>query len=219
MDEPLRLIEMARQAYQGVRDYQCRMVKQERIDGRLQPRTTMAMWVRTEPFSVYFRWEEPRTLAGQEACYVAGRNNGKMRARGKGLLGAVGFITLDINDPKVRANSRHAITEAGIGHLIEEFAPGWERERQWNQTQVRLAEYEYDGRRCVRVETIHADTPRGRFRHYRDVVYFDKETHLPVRMEAYDWPHRPGEAGDLLEMYSYAALRLNVGLGDEVFNH
>jgi hypothetical protein len=218
LDEPLRLIDMARQTYRGIRDYQCRMIKQERIDGKLQPRTTMAMSVRTEPFSVHLRWEEPRSLAGQEACYVAGRNNGKLRARGKGLLGAVGFVTLEINDPKVRANSRHAITEAGVGNLIEEFGTGWERERQWNQSQVRLAEYQYDGRRCTRVVVVHADTLGGRVRHYRDVVYFDKETHLPIRLEAYDWPRPPGEAGDLLEMYSYAGMRFNVGLGDEVFN-
>jgi hypothetical protein len=51
------------------------------------------------------------------------------------------------------------------------------------------------------------------------VVYFDKQTHLPLIMEAYDWPRRPGDTGDPLEKYSYAGLRLNVGLGDEVFNH
>jgi hypothetical protein len=38
-------------------------------------------------------------------------------------------------------------------------------------------------------------------------------------MEAYDWPRRAGDPGELVESYSYASLRLNVGLRAEVFNH
>jgi hypothetical protein len=219
LDEPLRLVLLARDAYQGVRDYTCRMVKRERLEGRLQPQNTMLMCVRTRPFSVYFRWQEPASLAGQEASYVAGRPDGKMRVRARGLLGAVGFVSLDPNDPRARQASRHCITEAGIGNLIDRFAAGWQQERAWGQSQVQVAEYEYDRRRCTRVELLHPANPPGRFLHYRDVVYFDKEHHLPVRMEAYDWPRRPNDTGDLLETYSYATLRLNVGLGDEVFNH
>jgi hypothetical protein len=51
------------------------------------------------------------------------------------------------------------------------------------------------------------------------VVYFDKESNLPIRVECYDWPHRAGEAGELVEVYSYVNLKLNVGLADEVFSH
>jgi hypothetical protein len=219
LDEPLRLVLEAKKAYAEVRDYTCRLVKRERIDGKLLPQTTMVMQVRTQPLSVYFRWQEPQSLSGQECCWVAGRNGGKMRVRPRGLLGAVGFVSLDTNDPRVRETSRHDISEAGIGNLIEQFAAGWEQERRWGLSQVQVAEYEYDRRRCVRVEVVHPTNPDGRFFHYRDVVYFDKETHLIVRMEAYDWPHRPGDPGDLLETFSYANLRLNVGLPDSVFNH
>jgi hypothetical protein len=195
------------------------MVKHERIDGKLQPQATMLMYVRTQPFSVYFRWLEPRSLAGQEVCYVAGRNSDQMRVRPKGLLGAVGFVTVDPNDPRAKAMSRHSIREAGIGNLIAQFDAGWRQEREWGLTQVKVGEYEYDHRRCIRIEAIHpADAPSGRFLHFRDVVYFDKMTQLPIRMEAYGGPRHPGEGGDLLEVYSYAGLRLNVGIGDDVFN-
>jgi hypothetical protein len=219
LDEPLRLVALAQKSYADVRDYTCRMVKRERVAGKLQPQNTMQMSVRSAPFSVYFRWVEPSGLAGQEVCYVAGRYNDRLRVRPRGLLGAVGFVTLDMNDPRARATSPHPITEAGIGSLIEQFAAGWERERRWDLTQVRLGEYEFDHHRCIRVETIHPTNPDNRFLHHRDVVYFDKETHLPVRMEAYDWPRHAGDPGDLVEMYSYVGLRCNVGLDDAVFNH
>jgi hypothetical protein len=219
MDEPLRLIAEARQAYAGVRDYSCVLIKREKMEGQPMVDNVVAMKVRAQPFSVDLRWQEPRSLAGQEVCYVAGMNGGKMRVHSAGMLGAFGFVSLDPDDPRARQTSRHSITEAGIGNLLERFGRGWENERRLNATQVRTADYEYNKRRCTRVETTHPTNPGGQFLYYRSVVYFDKETHLPIRVECYDWPRRPGDAGEALEVYSYVNMRLNVGLGDEVFNH
>jgi hypothetical protein len=220
MDVPLQLIAEAQQSYQGIADYACLFIKRERIRGQLQPENYIQMRVRTAPFSVYLYWQRPRALAGQEACYVAGRNNGMLRAHSTGFLGVAGFVSLDPNDPRCLENSRHAITEAGIGNLIDRFGKGWEGERRLNRTQVGLAEYKYDERRCVRVETIHPDNGGGQFHFYRSLVYFDKQTHLPIRVENYDWPRRGGDPnGDLVESYSYTGLRLNVRLPDSVFNH
>jgi hypothetical protein len=222
MDEPVRLIHEAQRAYQSVQDYACLVIKRERINGVMPSAdTVMEMKVRTQPFSVYLRFIQPRTEAGQEACYVAGRNDGKMRVRPKGVLGSfAGFVSLDPNDPRARQTSKRSITEAGIGNTIDRFARAWEEERRLNlTTKVRVAEYEYNRRRCTRVETIHPDNGNGHFLYYRDVVYFDKETHLPIRLEFYDWPRQGGDTGQLVEVYSFANMRLNVGLGDEVFNH
>jgi hypothetical protein len=70
------------------------------------------------------------------------------------------------------------------------------------------------------VETIHPTNGGGQFYAYRSVVYFDKETHLPIRVETYDWPRAGGPAyGELVESYSYLQLRFNVGLGDAAFNY
>jgi hypothetical protein len=219
MEQPLRLIGEARQAFQTVQDYSCVMVKRERIDGKLHPDSIIVVKVRNQPFSVYMRWQEPRSLAGQEVCYVAGRNEGKMRVHPPGLLGAVGFVSLDPTDPRAQQTSRHSITEAGIGNLIDRLTRRWEAERGPNYPQVRVAEYQYNKRRCTRVEMIHAAGPRDPEVHYRGVVYFDQETHLPIRVECYDWPKRPGDPGELIEVYSYINLRLNARLGAEVFNH
>ena len=220
MDTPLRLIHEAQQAYQSVQDYTCLLIKRERINGRLPPDNVMEMKVRTQPFSVYLRWLQPRSEAGQEVCYVAGRNDGKMRVRAKGVLSVAGFISLDPNDPRARQSSRRSITEAGIGNMIERFARAWENERRLNLTaDVHVAEYEYNRRRCMRVEILHPNNGNGHFLYYRDVIYFDKETHLPIRLEFYDWPRVDGDTGQLVEVYSFANMRLNVGLGDNVFNH
>jgi hypothetical protein len=220
MDEPLRLLAEARKAYLDVRDYTCVLIKKERIRGQMQPESVISMKVRSQPFSVYLRWQQPKTMAGQEACYVAGKNDGKMRVHSVGVLGVAGWVSLDPTDERAKKSSNHAITEAGIGNLIGRFSKYWEKEKELNLTRVRIAEYDYNKRRCVRVESIHPNNQGGQFISYRSVLYFDKETHLPIRVEVYDWPRAGGPAdGELIEVYSYVNLKLNVGLGDETFNY
>jgi hypothetical protein len=219
LDEPLHLIAEARKAYSAVHDYSCTMIKLERLEGGLTPAHVVTMNVRTEPFAVDLKWQLPKDYDGQEACYVCGKNDGNMRVKSAGLLGALGFISLGLNDARVKETSRHSITEAGLGSLIERFARCWEEERNLGVTKVRLAEYEYDHRRCTRVETLQPPETRDRFKCQRVVLYFDRETHLPIRLECFDWPKRDGEAGELLESYSYPHLKLNVGLSDAVFDH
>jgi hypothetical protein len=218
-DQPLRLIADASQTFQGVRDYTCYLVRRERLRGQLTPETLLEMKVRNQPFSVYLRWLAPAANAGQEVCYVAGRNNGMMRVHSTGLAGVVGWVSIDPRDPRAAQNSRHSITEAGLGNLIARFGQRWEVERQMNRTQVRLAEYLYNQRPCLRVETMHPDNGGGQFTTYRALVYFDRETRLPVRVETYDWPRSGGAPeGDLMESYSYINMRFNVGLSDRNFN-
>jgi hypothetical protein len=219
IDDAVRVIETARDRFREVRDYSCRLVQRERVDGKLPPETVMRLEIRTQPFSAHLSWLEPRSMQGQEAVYVAGRNGGKMRVRGAGLLGAVGFISLDVDDARARRTSRHNITEAGLGNLIERFAEGWPKERIHGGVEVRIDDFKFANRACTRVETVHATNPDGFFLFGRSVVYFDKETHLPLRVENYDWPKQAGETGELLEEYSYLGLKLNPGLGDEVFDH
>jgi hypothetical protein len=187
-EKAMRLIHEAQQSIDKVKDYTSTFVKKEQVGGQLLPENVIAIKVHNQPFSVYMKWQQPKGLAGQEACYVAGVNNGLMRARAPGLLGAVGFINLDPHDPKAMQLSRHAITEAGIGHLIERYAEAWEAERKESRTKLRIGEYEFNKCKCVRVENTHPDSKPGEFYSYRSVIYFDKETHLPIRSEAYDWP-------------------------------
>jgi hypothetical protein len=220
LDEPLRLLGEARRAFQDVRDYTCVLIKKERLRGVMQPDNVVSMKVRNQPFSVYMRWQQPKTLVGQEACYVAGKNDGKMRVLSTGLLQVAGWVSLDPTDERTKKNSNHTITEAGIGNLLKRYGKAWEAERPLNLTRVKIGEYEFNKRRCARVETIHPGKPDARFAAYRSVLYFDKETHLPVRAEVYDWPKQGSSPdGELMEVYSYINMKLNVGLGDEAFNY
>jgi len=205
-------VKAARESYARVRDYQTTFVKRERIDGQLQEEQTATMNVRTQPFSVSVKFVSPRAVAGKEASFVEGRNGGKMRAKAGGALGLVGFVTLDPRDPKAMQGTRHAISEAGIGHLIDQLAsasavaPGTVKP----EPAVVVSEYTMGKRECLRFDMTDANADGAR-NQFRTLVYFDKETNLPVRYEAYD------RRGEIVESFAYTELRFNIGLTDAAF--
>lgn len=217
LDQPLEWLYEARKVHAGIRDYTCTLVKQERINGKLQEQNIIMLKFRPNPFSVNMRWLAPRETVGQEVSFIYGRNGNKMRVSfPKGLKKMVGFVSVDPNDQRVLQHSRHTIYEAGIGTMIEQTIKSMEGERRTNRTQVRVAEYTYNNRRCYRIETTRPE--REPQSCYRSVLYIDKESKLPIRAENYDWPLQGGRAeGELLEVFSFVDLRFNVGLTDADF--
>jgi hypothetical protein len=212
---PIRLINESQQAYTNIQTYHCIMISQERVAGKLLPEQVIDFTFRKNPFSVYMKWLSPKDKTSQEVCYVQGRNQNKIRAK----QGLPVWVSIDIDAPAVKQNSRHVITEAGFGNLIERCARSWDQERNMGMTRVQVAEYEYNQRRCYRIETTHTMQDRS-FYCYRNVVYFDKETRFPVRMESYDWPRAGGPPeGELLECFSYINLNFNVPISEAVFSH
>ncbi len=220
MDQAIALITKACARFRNIRDYECRLIKQERVNGNLLPEGSAAMKVRNHPFSIYLHCESPDADRGVEVCYVANQNRGRMRVHINGLLGIFGFVSVDPNDPRALEKNRHCITEAGLGNLLESTARYWAMERRLNKTQVEIADDVINGRPCTRIVTVHPDRNAGSFYGYRCVLWLDKETCLPVGAETYDWP-RPGSfaGGELLESYRFLDLRCNIGLNDDVFAH
>ena len=218
LDQPIAWLNEAKRNYTAVRDYACTMVSRETVRGVMQEENVILFKARTQPFSVHMKWLAPRKSQNQEVCFVLGRNGNKMRVKGHGISKIAGFVSIDPTDPRVTEHSRHNIYEAGIGNLIESMLQHWELERKVGKTQVKVAEYNYNNRACLRVETTRTER-RPEFYCYRSVLYLDKDSKLPVRSENYDWPRQGGSPdGDLLEMFSYVDLRFNVGLSDADFN-
>jgi hypothetical protein len=215
LDRPLRMIMEAREQYNLVQNYQGIFISQERVNGKLQAEEATEMSFRKTPFSVYMKWLAPKDKVGQEVAYVQGRNQGQMRVL---PTWPKMWMNIAVNDSRVMQHSRHTILEAGFGNLIERCGKCWEAERLLNKTQVQIAEYEYNKRRCARVEVVHTMRDPS-FYCYRSVVYFDAQTKLPVRMECYDWPRQGGPPeGELLECYSYVNLQFNVNMPETMFN-
>jgi hypothetical protein len=220
MEQAIALLNESRSQFQNVRDYECRSVSRERVNGVLLPESVMFMKARNRPFSVYLRCESPEADKGMEICYVAGQNEGKMHVHPAGVQGVLGFWSIELNDPRVMNKSRHSIAEAGLDTLLESTARYWEMERRLNKTLVHITEEQLGGRPCVRIDTVHPERSAGSFYGYRCVLWLDKATHLPAGAETYDWPRCGGaEDGELLESYRFLDLRCNLGIADDSFRH
>jgi hypothetical protein len=205
-------VDAAQAMLQQVRDYECTFIKQERIDGRLQEAHVALMRVRSEPFSVYLKFLSPRSVQGREASYVAGRNEGKMRAKNGGALGVVGFVWIDPQDPRAMQGTRHAITEAGIGHLVGQLRSACRAMEAMPERQptIRFGEIVWADQPCIVFEIVDASVT-NRESVSRTVVAFDRNSNLPVAYEA--WL----KSGDLLERFRYEGIQFNRGLTDSAF--
>jgi hypothetical protein len=217
LDQPLQWMYEARKFHQSLGDYTCYMVSRERVRGVLQKENVIHFMFRPQPFSIYMKWLSPADLAGQEVAYIHGRNNNKMRVHPKKGGKIVGFMNVDPNDPRVFEHSRHNIYEAGIGNMIEQVIRAFEKERLIGKTHLTSAEYNYNNKRCYRIEATRTERNKD-FYCYRTILYVDQETKLPIRMENYDWPTTGSPQGDLLEMFCYIDLRFNTGLKDGHFS-
>ena len=217
LDEPLQLAYQARQRFEHVRDYECRFIKRESIDGKLQPRQFIWLKARQKPFSVYMHWINVHP--GRELIYVAGRNNGKMLVHERGLKKVIaGTMALDPRGKRAMSESRHSITEVGIGSLIDKLIQNWEAQRKLGQTGVVvLNNTKVDGRPCWCVKTTNPPDPKH-YMFYRTRIFFDKKHGLPIRVEGYGWPRGGAPGGALKEEYTYTDLKLNVGLRAVAFD-
>jgi hypothetical protein len=220
MDQPIALLEETRAVLNRVADYECTLIKHERVRGKLLAEQALTMRARRQPFSVYLHFQSPESVRGQQVCFVEGRNKGLMRVHPAGWRGIVGFVSLDVRDSRASEDNRHPITEATLWTLVESTARYWQMERQVNKTRVRIEDRVFQGRPCSWIETLHPERNAAAYYAYRCVICIDKETKLPVRMEAYDWPRANAPAGgDLLECYSYLNIRCNQGLTDRSFDY
>jgi hypothetical protein len=203
--------------YVQVQDYTCTFLKRERIDGRLSDYHIMSMKARARPLSVYFKFQQPNV--GREAIYVSGKHGGRILAHDVGIGKVIaGTLALDPRGSRAMEGNLHPVTDAGIGHLIDTVAARWRAEMKPGETQVGVHPNARVGARvCTMIESTHPQrSPRYLF--YRVKVYIDHELGVPIRFEAYDWPHRAGEAPELVEEYTYMNLRLNTGLTDRDFD-
>jgi hypothetical protein len=147
----------------------------------------------------------------QIAVYRQGANDGKVLARKTGMLGSmVGALRLDVRDPRALADSRHPITEAGIGPLIEKVERAFEQ-KQLDPEIVR--EDTLDGRRVERQELV-ARTPQalpGVDGVSRVVIWIDLALQLPIGVDLL------GAPASMIERHRFSNVRVDVGLEDSVF--
>lgn len=208
---------ISRKAMAEVKDYTALFVKKERFRGNPSKvvEQSMDVKVRHEPFSVYMRFRSPE--AGREVIYVAGANNGKLLVHEEGISKVAGTLQFAINDPKVMKENRHPINKFGIANMLEVIIKQWEGETKFGEVEVkRYPNAKLGEIACEALVSIHPE-PRNEFAFHKTVLYLDKQSKLPIRVEQWSWP-RENRPSMLIEEYTYANLKANVRLENQDFD-
>lgn len=186
--------------------------KQERLRGKLGPEQTLEMKVRQHPFALYLKFLAPQE--GREVVYAEGHHDNKVIAHSGGLSRLlVPRLAVAPDHPIALADSRHAVTEAGIAKLTARLI-GFRRMDLGDDDAVTILDRVTDAKGRARYRSIHTHAFHDPKRPFARVeVLYDPETLFPVDIMSYDWPTE-GHQGPLLlaEHYSYENLRLDASL-------
>ena len=213
-DHPLvpaiQLAEASQKKLESVKDYTATFHKKELVNQK-QIDQRMLIKVREEPFSVYMKYDKPNQ--GREVLFVDGQNKGQLLVHEGGVLSSVvGTLQFAPTSPQVMAENRHPITQVGISKMLETIIRQWQEEQKYDDVEVKYyPNAKINQHPCQAIETSHSQQ-RPEFKFQLTRLYLDKETQLPIRVEQYAWPSRPGDAPRLVELYMYSNLQPNVGL-------
>jgi hypothetical protein len=211
-----------------VRDYSCRLVKRESIEGQLQEYQYVDVWVRegsrngkqVSPMSVLLEYLSPADVKGRKVLYVENQNDNKLLVRRGGKRYAYVVTSLDPRGNTARHESVVPVTEVSFERLIRGMMERVEKDLELDptgaNTQVQSATAKVNQRPCQVIRIVHPARQEGLVYHMAN-VYVDTELQVPVRIEAYDWPEETGTEPPLLAEYTYTSLKLNQNLSDDMF--
>jgi hypothetical protein len=223
-DSAVKLRELYNQAalrFATIDSYVARLRRREQVKGKDQPEELMLFKFRKQPWSVYFKWLG-QTGNGREVIYVKGQHGDMIHtllAAGDMPLAPAGkHMALAPDNVFVRSASRHAITEAGVGVMIEKFGLALASQERDEKRFGPLAYVgaakrpEYD----TSLETVEHVIPPGVEpqlpRGGRRWLFFDPASHLPVLMITRD------DKDHEVEYYCYDRLQYPVKLDDLDFD-
>ena len=196
-------------SYARVRSYTALYDKEEKAISNGEPQRIRLSF--RKPLDVRMEWLDDRDEVDQIAVYRQGFNDGKLLARRRGLLGSMlGTLRLDPHDRRALEDSRHPVTEVGIGAIIDRATNAL---AEGHATIRGPVDDTLDGQPAHRFEfdatsnSVLFGVPGARRAH----VWVDRDLRLPVRVELFD------EKGNVLERHRFRHLRLNPDLSDQVF--
>jgi hypothetical protein len=196
-----------------VETYTATFVKQERIKGKLGPEQTLAMKVRQKPFAVYLKFLAPQ--AGKEVVYAEGHHDNKVIAHTAGLGRLlVPRLAVPPDHPLALADSRHAVTEAGLANLTARLIGFRKMDLDDPEAETSLDRVE-DEKGRPRLRSVHFHPVYHPERPFARVeVLYDPETFLPVDIRNYDWPAPGMSTTDLplAEHYAFENIDLDADL-------
>jgi outer membrane lipoprotein-sorting protein len=200
-----------------VEDYSCRLVKRERVDGRLNNHEWVTLKVRHQPFSVYAAFVNKQDRPWQEVVYMADRHAGKMFAHSD-THRLMGTVSLFPDSQRAMREGRYPLTEVGVLNLIRRLVQRAENDVKYDDCEVKVYENaKIEDRLCHYIRVTHKEKrPEFSFNIVR--IFIDNKLNVPVRYEAFTWPEEKDGTPVLQEEYTYLDFQFNRGFTDRDFD-
>jgi hypothetical protein len=219
-----KLRNLHRQAFQRILtmdSYAMRLKRREVVNGKKKPEEIILVKFRKEPYSVYLKWVGAEGNQ-REAVFVKGRYDNKIHtklAAGDVFLMPAGTrFSLAPDNPLVLANSRHPITEGGLGHLVDQFGTLLDALEKGdtrlgtvkNLSLLKRPEVETTVEGILQIIPPGGDPllPKGGQR----LWFFDINQYLPVLVITKD------DTGQEVEFYCHDQIEYPLALDDDTFN-
>ena len=205
-------------ALEKVDNYSCRLVKRERVAGKLTSYQGMSVKVRQQPFSVYAAFTNKQDRPWQEVVFVDGRDAGKMFVHSDEFR-LMGTVSLFPDSDRAMRDNRYPLTELGILNLIKRLVEHAESDSKFDDCEVKVyKDAKIEGRPCVYIRVTHQNR-RPEFMFHMARIFIDNELNVPVRYEAYTWPDDPKAQPPLIEEYTYLDFGFNQKFTDRDFDY
>jgi hypothetical protein len=214
-----------------INDYTATIVSQVTIGKTLQPEKRIFCKIRHAktveagsalpgqevPFSVYLKMLAPSSIAGQEAIWVKGENDGKLIGHTTGFLN-VKRAYLDPAGSIAMQGNLHPIYDIGFLNLVKKMGVVGRRDLQHPDCSVSITRDVSVGKRtCTLIEIKHAQE-NPKFEFHIAKIYIDQRRDILVGYEGFLWPEKEGDPPPLKEKYFYTDVKINVGLTDDDFS-
>lgn len=201
---PEELIALGREGLRRLGAYRARVLKQERLGGKINPAQTIEATIQPAPGAIRLEYVEgPKS--GRKVIWTEKRPK-EMLVREGGLLGVMS-VWIDIDGKLARGDTNHKVTELGFGPLLDMVASDVRKAAAYGGHSRHDEGFDPHGNYCM-VFTAPAGAKDLYAQQTRLCV--DRQLALPVRIEVSD---RSG----LLERYHYTRIRPNQKLDPKVF--
>jgi hypothetical protein len=220
LDKVQGLVRAATERYATIDSYIVRLRRREQVRGKDRPEELLLFRFRKQPWSVYFKWLGTEGK-DREVLYVKGQYEDKLLtllAAGDMPFAPAGRrMALPPDSVFVRAASRHAITEAGVGVIIDGLAKALaDVEKGTSKVTIRYGGMHQRPEFKTPLESIEMEIPAGLDPSLpnggRRLFFFDPVQHLPVLVITRD------ETDHEVEYYCYDHFQFPVKLDDDDFN-
>jgi hypothetical protein len=191
---PEELIVLGREGVRRLGTYRARLVKQERVGGKVLPPQTLEVIVQPAPRAQRLEYVEgPKT--GRRVVWTEKRP-GEMLVREAGILGFTS-LWIDLGGRLARGDTNHSVTELGFGPLLDLISSDLRKVRPHGGHSRK--DQGFDGSGCYCME--YSAPPKATDVYaQRTRLCVDPKLALPVKIEVHD---RQG----FLERYEYTNIR------------